>query len=212
MRTSCSIYVEITIITSFLVDRRLSIAMEQPNAKIELKHNNVGTEQPCLASVTPRRSERLANLERKFYEQHENNVEATAGAAPISSTLTTINEDCLRHIVQYLNIVDVVNLAETCLWLQNFAGAVIYPRKARGICVKFKNMSRKIVLLTSLDKTFSSTLDRKRCDNAFGHFGKFVEDLTCIWYDSRDYQICKNMIARCQNLIKLRIELTKFQA
>lgn len=65
------------------------------------------------AATMPRRSERIENRKRKFdmLNQEENSDKATVGNLQSSSTLTTINEDCLRRIVYYLNIADVVNMA-----------------------------------------------------------------------------------------------------
>lgn len=69
--------------------------------------------------------------------QNENSMKScyisdnTSGDFESSFTsLTAINEDCLLHIVHYLNIMDVINLATTYLWLQYFAKTVFYPKKA----------------------------------------------------------------------------------
>lgn len=87
-----------------------------------------------------------------------------------ATTLTNINEDCLRHILNFLGIVDVVNVALTCKNLKLFATAEFIPKMAKHI-----RIDEKFRLSESATSTTISDLVRY-----FHFFGRHVKHLTLL--------------------------------
>lgn len=90
--------------------------------------------------------------------------------------LETINDDCLRCIFSYLNIMDIGKLSVTCKRLHYFANLYWFPKKATQITIKIDNNT--VNLIVPLNNTFSTELTLKRLENSFNFFGEFVEDLS----------------------------------
>lgn len=81
-----------------------------------------------------RDSELNGDVKTKNIGFGKNNTQEIKGIVPVS-TLETIKDDCLREIVQYLDIMDIVNLATISGRLLQFAEAIIFPKAVKEICV-----------------------------------------------------------------------------
>lgn len=84
--------------------------------------------------------------------------------------LELINDDCLRHIFRYMQILDVVNLAATCRRLQDFATAVWFPKNLESK-VEINNTNIKFIAPTKKVSEYNLT-------PSFRCIGEYVEDLT----------------------------------
>lgn len=132
-----------------------------------------------------RTSKRIANQKRKPNESpnqnEDNNKKTVKKCKRSSSTLVTINNDCLTQIFTYLNIEDILNLAATCKRLQNVALTDFFPRKAKQIKIVMLDATT-FELKAPLIDNFSSELRPKftlqRLETALTNFGEFVDDLT----------------------------------
>lgn len=90
--------------------------------------------------------------------------------------MQNINEDSLRHIFRYLNLMDVVNLAKTCTRFENFTHTDVFPQIAKHIRIDIA--ARKILLKAPLINSFTSELTLKKMEAAYRFFDQFIEDLT----------------------------------
>lgn len=120
-----------------------------------------------------------------------------------NSNLETINEDCLREILKYLDIMDIVNLAKVSERLLNFSETIIFPVATRKIRV---NGFKSYRLRTPLYNRCTKQLTLQCVNAAFRCFGKFVEDLTIEYVRSPT----ENILLNCNNLKKLCIRNSTF--
>lgn len=155
-----------------------------------------------------------------------------AGGSPLTSTsqnsaatLENINGKVSRLICQYLDILDVVNLARTCKKLLYLAESDIFPKIAQQIQitlvaeddVAFNNRSDN-----ESESELASTLTMKCLETPFIYIGKFVKQLALsgkIW----DWTVSKTLRAdclrtfetilrQCTNLETLCIQDVSFQS
>lgn len=143
--------------------------------------------------------------------QHTNVTESSDYVTSYSE-FETINDDCLWIIVNYLNILDVVNLAATCSRFHNFAEDVIYPKKARKIFIIDCQIDTLTAsLLTASDAKLMRKIKIKRIETAVSCFGEFVNDLrfnlsSCHRKNHKIWRSCVMMMEHCQNLTTLSIQ------
>lgn len=96
--------------------------------------------------------------------------------------MESINDDCLRHIFKYLNLLEAKNVAETCKRLQHFVNDCIYPKSAKEIHIK---------LLAEADKIPPSSVDGIiSLKDPFESFGYFVNQLSFVASKNAGY--CEN--------------------
>lgn len=159
-----------------------------------------------------RDSELSAEVElnvRKNNEIVTNNTQklneiAESSANVIGSRLDTINDDCLRQIFVYLDILDIVNLATISGRLLDFSEDVIFPKAAKEICSNRNSLG--IQLSTrSLNQTSIYLTTQRNFDTVFQYIGKFVEDLTIQGIRPED------ILAHCSNLSKLSLSYFNFK-
>lgn len=163
----------------------------------------------------PRSSERIANRKRTYDKMMTKYESTTENFEIIYSTLETINDDCLRHIAQYFNVIDALNFASTCSRFHNFAKTCIYSRKAKRICIADIQSSS---LTATLDGS-SEQLKLNSFESVFSCLGKFVVDLTfelehTSYTQKEKHEIwrkCVIMVEQCQNLTKLRLKRYKLK-
>lgn len=123
------------------------------------------------------------------------------------TTLININDDCLRYIFQYLEIIDVANVALTCERLAFFANEAIFPKMAKQI---------QIAVVKDLPQPVLE-LSMRNLVQPFLSFGNHVKSLSLLGsiHDGRIRQKClrifKNFIKLCPNLEELRIEDMQFK-
>lgn len=177
--------------------------MAQPKDQHNLNYNK------CTTTTI---SKSISNRKRTFDKVEGTNKATVSSNFSITRylTLETINDDCLRHIVQYLSIMDCPNFSATCSRFHNFAEAFIYPKKIQRICITYCESGRfTATLVASLDNANSSQqLKLNSFDMLFSRFGEFVNDLTF------DLKHCprkrKNEVWRtvekCRNLTTLRLK------
>lgn len=149
-------------------------------------------------------SSKIANMieNGNYYESQAINCKST------ESNLQSINEDCFRQIVRYLNIIDVTNLAATCTQLLNFAEAIVFPKKAKNIYIKiFSEM--KVYLTSPSSNSHTLAMPLKNLETSISFFGKIVENLTflCFKCDSEEQSEIERSLAiiieHCKNLTAL---------
>lgn len=124
-------------------------------------------------------------------------------------TLLTINDECLRQIVQFLNIFDAVNLAATCPRMHIFANSVIFPMKAKQMNIV---CDRRITF--NINK--STGLPLKDINTTLSYCGEFVEEMVLdnwenLWSDIDDviWRSFAIVIKNCQNLVKLSLSFIR---
>lgn len=122
-----------------------------------------------------------------------------------SLTLETINDDCLREICIYLNILEVEKLARTCTRLQAFAEHCIYPK----IESKFK--------ITFVAPNGMREYETRRIDDIFEFhepfesFGIYVKHMTLIGpipilLAVNSLRPVEKVLGLCPNLCTLRMQ------
>lgn len=116
----------------------------------------------------------------------------------------TINDDCVRYIFKYLNIMDIGKMSITCKRLHNFANFVWFSKKAKIITIRIDNNT--INLIVPLNNTLSTELTLKRLENSLNFFGQFVEDLTL----TEIGLIYATVLERSQNVKTLRLKNCRF--
>lgn len=105
---------------------------------------------------------------------NENASEPSASA----EGLETINDDCLRPIFNYSNIMDVVNLASTSKRLHSFAISDYFPKNAKHIIIE-KNNHGIITLTAPFNNGFTMEIQStQKLKYLFSYFGEYVENLT----------------------------------
>lgn len=147
---------------------------------MEQSQNQSNLNEKQFTATTPTTSGENTIFKRnKIMNQNENAIETPSCAFEIScSKFESINDDCLREICQYLDIMDVVNIAATCTRLLNFAKEVIFPKKTKHIIVETGLDEIPVTITFPMDNQFSSKITLKSLVTAFRCFGEFVEDLT----------------------------------
>lgn len=171
--------------------------------------NDVQEELP-VSNLTLERTGKMAleqlkqqgnNSLNEIANVNENNDETPS----VFSALESINEDCFRQIVRYLNIIDVTNLAATCTRLLDFTEAVVFPKKAKNIYIKmFSEM--KVFLNSPFNTTHSFAITLQNLENLISYFGKFVQNFTFLCYkcdsteQSKIQRSLSNIIEHCKNL------------
>lgn len=116
------------------------------------------------------------------------------------SVLETINEDCMREIVSYLDIMDIFNLAATSKRLLQVFKDTFFTKPAKEINVyaDFDNYR----LITPVHAHSSLALTKKTLETAFQYFGEYVEVLGV-----RNVRSNKILLS-CPNLKKLSLGYT----
>lgn len=111
------------------------------------------------------------------------NLSANPGNTTVSdyATLESINDDCLRYIVKYLNVIDVVNLSATCPRLLQFAETAVFPKKANTICIELDDMALTAKISAPSDRTYPSQFILYGVETPLRSFGGFVKDLKFIF-------------------------------
>lgn len=131
-----------------------------------------------------------------------------------SVTLESINDDCLRHIFQYINIVEVGNVAKTCSRFLNFAKDVIFPKEAREICIYFLQGGKTATLSAPEFSSCFSVFTLDNFKSSCSIFGEFVEELTFEFKypeeKSKLWQTSLILMAKCKYLKTLRISNLHF--
>lgn len=141
--------------------------------------------------------------------------ETPSSVCDISSvTLETINDDCLRHIFQYINIVEVGNVARTCSRLLNFAKDVIFSKEAREICIYFLQGEKTATLSPPEFSSYFSKFTLDSLKSSCSVFGEFVEELTFEFkypeQKAKLWQTSLILMAECKYLKTLRISNLHF--
>lgn len=119
------------------------------------------------------------------------------GSAMVTS-LETISDVCLREILQYLDITDMVNVATTSKRLRKFSKDVIFPEAAKEVSINWYYKCH--ILPTLVYNRRKIVLTRENLEIAFRYIGEFVEDLKIESF--RPNYILDN----CPNLKKLTLK------
>lgn len=117
-------------------------------------------------------------------------------------TFQSINDDCLREIFTYLNILEIVELSSTCTRLQNFTEDCIFTKLANQIKIKFCGFHTCI---------YVTTIELNNLEKVFEVLGSFVNQLFLIQnersteaYTSRfkpkSWRTIENILNLCPNL------------
>lgn len=131
--------------------------------------------------------------------------------------LQDLNEYCLLSIVQYLHIIDVVNLGRTCRNLHRFAENVKLSMKGKKIKI---TLTDKTVAI-QLDQTYASDCSLQILKDAVIYFGKFVEEFVFVYNlscaeDHRSIEYVNiwtsivYVLNRCDNLKTLRLNNRRY--
>lgn len=143
----------------------------------------------------------IASNSSEILKEIVNQTETTVTTE--ASGLETINDDCLLHIIKFLNIIDVISLAATCKQLLNFAKAEIFPKKVKTINIGTHFGAYKIPTLSEYP------LSPDSLEFAFSYFGEFVIELTvqCHLYARIKSKIGRiyTILKHCKNLQTLQI-------
>lgn len=137
--------------------------------------------------------------------------------------LATLNEECIRRIFHYLNIMDAIRFSATCKNLCNYAKAFILPIAARQIRIErcydyikydeyfprrtYKGTHHKIKTPLNTD----IQLAEKSLLPLFSLIGDFVEDLEfeCNIRDNESWEYIR-LLMFCQNLKKVKFTYHSF--
>lgn len=130
------------------------------------------------------------------------------------TTLESMNDHCLLHILQYLDSYDTVNMSLTCTRLRDFATAFIYPKFARKIEIKMVDEAG-----SAWDVYLENIMDLK---NPFLNFGNFVEHLHFVGLyglneskseiDPQFFRCAEMLLDLCPNLQSLSFENVGFHS
>lgn len=115
------------------------------------------------------------------------------------TTLESINEDCLRQICQYLDIIEVANLSSTCTRLQEFANKCIFPKIAKHVEIRFRNNEKENVIRAEI------------VNRIFESFGSFVEQLTFEFAYTVHRMVLERVLDLCTNLHSLCMKNVSFK-
>lgn len=116
----------------------------------------------------------------------------------IVASLEAINDDCLREILQYLDIMEIVKLATISERLLQFSKEVIFPKTAKEFSIVPSHSGYKLSV-PSNSKSFDF-LTLEDSETAFQYFGEYVEALTL--KNVRSWGI----LTSCHNLKKLTLD------
>lgn len=154
--------------------------------------------------------EAMITWNKKVHRLFENEDNIPVELLKPKTTLESINDDCLRYIFQHINIVEVVNVAETCTRLQKFATDCIYPKLAKEI---------EIRLLARADEYPSWSVDGLfNLKSYFEKIGNFVERLSLVASNNSNYNEFFTMfdfekiLILCPNLHTLCFERVEFDS
>lgn len=160
-----------------------------------------------------RTSPRLAKRSHaEMLRQHSENEK-------ITPTLESLDNNSLLHILQYLNCMDVVSVANTCPKFLELS-AVILPKKSEQVCIS--RYSRLMVerkdtehtlgaqFCAPPDRSYAATYKLESLASGFTHFGEFVKDLSFELFappddESKNWRSCMTMMRHCGNLTTLHI-------
>lgn len=155
---------------------------------------------------------RTRSEKRKFAEIVNQKADVSSLVTDFRGSYTrldTINDDCLRPIFKYLNMMDVVNLVATSTRLLNFAKTDYFPKNATDFTISNGRKTENLETV-NLDGQVSSNITLKSLETTFGFFGEFVENLT---FSFRFYLIpqrktetlrsCMVALQHCRNVKKL---------
>lgn len=128
-----------------------------------------------------------------------NIVESLAKRFKDVPTLDSINDYCLLHIFQKLDIIEAANLAETCKRLKDLANEFVFPKIARHVFIRFVQLS---------------TMKLRDLEKPFEIFGSFVEKLNfTLALPIRPYYIeseIRKILDFCPNLTSLGMREISF--
>lgn len=133
----------------------------------------------CRKSEQPWRKLKGNDVETTNNKRRKYQKEFTAPSVYFDGNvpeIQNINEDSLRQIFRYLNLMDVVNLSKTCTRLEDFAHTNFFPQNAKEIGIVI--CATKILLKAPLLNTFTSELTLKNMEASYRVFYQFIEDLT----------------------------------
>lgn len=168
---------DLTLGRAIQVCRENELASEKPQMNESSETNAI------IAANTTTKSDSVTFNTEKFYNvlneilNQTENIDETQSTEYIYPNLNTINEDCLRHIVQYIDIVSAVHLAVSCRRLMNFCKAVIFPKKAKTIYIYVPNDGITVNLLTALGNKHLVLKPESLFWTYFSYIGEFVEVL-----------------------------------
>lgn len=77
---------------------------------------------------------------------------ASASTPNNEPSLLDLNDDCLLHTIEYLNLDDLITIADVCTRLRENAQTHFAQSKFKNLSVGLKNRSLKCVLLTCMEK------------------------------------------------------------
>lgn len=131
----------------------------------------------------------------------QNADDGTEPTTLVSADLTTIIDDCLLHIMTFLTIIDIVNLAATCTKLHDAAKTIISAKRMSSISIEPYFKAFKIKSLSSEHPFALADLEV-----LFVYFGDLVVELTvrCQNCKISRIRLC-NLLKHCQHLETLRI-------
>lgn len=192
--------------------KRLRTSAEQ-NDKIARKpidfddetYETASAQRKSIASNVRTGSDTLKNMEIGTRSKE-------TPASVSGNSLETINDDCLRAIFRYLDIMDIVNLARTSQRMLAFSNEITFPKEVKKIGIywyydRYHGNCEKISLHTS--GGWSQELTRAELQTAFRYFAEFVVDLTFDTVDRTPFNntyITWNILASCHNLQKLHLK------
>lgn len=137
------------------------------------------------------------------HESTEMNNRAATCADIDYSPIVNINDDCLREIFGYLNVIDAVNIASTCKRLRCFANENHYP--------KFIKFEIKPDVLWEESRTESPiTINLWR--TMMKHFGSIIEEMDFWGANLPEFHgdYLHSLLELCPNLHTLRIRNFRF--
>lgn len=96
-------------------------------------------------------------------------------------SLTAINDDCLRHIFQYLNLFEAIHLAATCKRLQNFAKTDTFARRPKKIQIEIAYGINKVQISVPVEN-IKATITLPSLETALTCLGEAVENIELNWH------------------------------
>lgn len=130
--------------------------------------------------------------------------EMPAPAPPPTLSWQTLNEDCLNHIVQYLNVFDLLNLKQTCSGLQTFVENILRTRKIKRIEIDLYKENR---IKLHLDDAYLTVSTLTSLLEGIKYFGSSVEDFNfgCFCGESRIWHTVVKVLKHCEHLKTLKV-------
>lgn len=128
------------------------------------------------------------------------------------SLFQCLNEDCLRHLFQYLNVIDAANVSRTCKRLEAFANDVMLPPSENKIKISCENLTKAKPTEVSieLDHEFKSDENFRGLSDVIRFFGQFIEYfilIGCTSYPETEklWRSVVHVLKHCPNLKALSI-------